>query len=177
MKLMTTPNKMDWGEKTAAVLVPLVYSGKTPELIFTKRTDNLPTHSGEISFPGGLKNPEDQNLADTALRETEEEIGISRENIKIIRKLEDEVSVHKVLVSPFLAEIRGRIDIEKLDFQKSEVERVIKIPVPQLMACNYWSEVWVRRDDKVTVHFFSCNDVVIWGLTGRILYKLLKKFD
>src|SRR5881397_822171 len=75
------------GRRPAAVLLPLV-DGPDPSILFTKRTDDLPRHPGEISFPGGMRHDEDGDLLTTALRETEEELGLSREAVDVLGMLE-----------------------------------------------------------------------------------------
>src|SRR5256885_2799629 len=75
------------GRPAAAVLLPLV-DGPEASIVFTKRTDDLPRHPGEISFPGGMRHDDDSDLLATALRETEEELGLSRELVDVLGPLE-----------------------------------------------------------------------------------------
>src|SRR5438876_4080175 len=75
------------GRRPAAVLVPLV-GGPEPSVVFTKRTEHLSRHPGEISFPGGMRHEEDPDLLATALRETEEELGLDRELVDVLGRLE-----------------------------------------------------------------------------------------
>ncbi|UOD34471.1 CoA pyrophosphatase [Deferribacteraceae bacterium V6Fe1] len=161
-------------ERLAAVMIPLIKSNFGYEIIFTKRHNNLPTHAGEVSFPGGIKEKNDPSLEATAIRETVEEIGINANHIEIIGRLDDEMSIHKFKVAPFLGYINANTKIEDLKFQKCEVERVFSVPIEYFLTCQHWKETWVRKDDKVTVHFYPYKDLIIWGLTGRILSKLLK---
>ncbi|MBZ4672303.1 MAG: hydrolase [Deferribacteraceae bacterium] len=161
-------------ERLAAVMIPIIKSSLGYEIIFTKRLSTLPTHAGEVSFPGGLKEKNDSSLEITAIRETVEEIGINAGHIEIIGRLDDEMSIHKFKVAPFLGYINSNTKIEDLNFQKSEVERVFSVPIEYFFTCQHWRETWVRKDDKVTVYFYPYKDLIIWGLTGRILSKLLK---
>src|ERR671931_2505921 len=75
------------GRRPAAVLLPVV-DGPEPSVVFTRRTDDLPRHPGEISFPGGMWHDDDPGLLETALRETEEELGLSRNLIDVLASLD-----------------------------------------------------------------------------------------
>src|SRR2546423_784250 len=75
------------GRQPAAVLVPVV-EGPEPSIVFTKRTEHLSRHPGEISFPGGMRHAEDPDLLSTALRETEEELGLSPDRVEVLGTLE-----------------------------------------------------------------------------------------
>jgi len=167
------PLFLNQNQRLAAVMIPIIKSSLGYEIIFTKRLNTLPTHAGEVSFPGGLKEKNDPSLKVTAIRETVEEIGVNPNHIEIIGRLDDEMSIHKFKVAPFLGYINASTKIEDLKFQKSEVERVFSVPIEYFLTCQYWKETWVRKDDKVTVHFYPYKDLIIWGLTGRILSKLL----
>jgi 8-oxo-dGTP pyrophosphatase MutT (NUDIX family) len=165
-------------ERLAAVLVPLIKKGDEFEILFTKRHNKLATHAGEVSFPGGLMEKEDIFLNNTAVREAHEELGISKELIELIGRLDDEMSIHKFKVAPFLGFIKvENIDLDSLKYQTSEVEKIFSVPVKYFFSCNYWTETWVRKNDTVTVYFYPYKDLIIWGLTGRILSKLLNLFS
>ncbi|HEY1126987.1 MAG TPA: CoA pyrophosphatase, partial [Actinomycetota bacterium] len=94
------------GEHLAAVLVPIV-EDQDPSVVFTRRADELPRHAGEISFPGGLSHTVDAALRDTALRETEEELGLSPSEVDVLGALP---SVHtfasSILIVPFVGMLR-----------------------------------------------------------------------
>jgi 8-oxo-dGTP pyrophosphatase MutT (NUDIX family) len=169
---------IDQKERLAAVLVPLIKRGGEFEILFTKRHNGLPTHAGEVSFPGGLMEEGDIDLSETAIRETYEELGIPKELIELIGRLDDEISIHKFKVAPFLGYIKvENIDISSLKYQTAEVEKIFSVPIKYFFSCPSWTETWVRKNDTVTVHFYPYKDVVIWGLTGRILSKLLSVFS
>lgn len=161
----------------AAVLIPIIKNNDTYELIFTKRLNTLPTHAGEVSFPGGLMDLNDTSPEYTAIREAEEEIGISGKNVEILGRLDDELSIHKFKVFTYVGYVNSNSKISDLKFQENEVEKVFTVPISYFYNCNCWTENWVRRNEKVKVYFYPYDDVIIWGLTGRILSKFLKIFS
>ncbi|MHB8709576.1 MAG: NUDIX hydrolase, partial [Desulfuromonadales bacterium] len=87
--------------RPAAVLLPLLIRDGEEYVLFTRRTEQLPHHAGEISFPGGARHADDPDLAATALRETEEEIGIPAASIQLHGRLDDFWSIHGYHVVPF----------------------------------------------------------------------------
>src|SRR5438034_5565253 len=80
------PRPADADGRPAAVLIPVV-AGDEPSVVFTKRTDDLPRHPGEISFPGGMRAPGDRDLLATALRETNEELGLAPDDVDVLGAL------------------------------------------------------------------------------------------
>ncbi|HEY9118307.1 MAG TPA: CoA pyrophosphatase, partial [Marinobacter sp.] len=86
----------------AGVLVPVTDDRHNPEIVFTLRSENLSTHRGQVSFPGGRRDPEDKSIADTALRETHEEIGLPPEQVQLIAPLSQVMSLHQILVTPYV---------------------------------------------------------------------------
>src|SRR5918992_5570760 len=96
------------GGAPAGVLVPVI-AGAAPSLVFTKRTEDLRRHPGEISFPGGLPHPEDADLRATALRETEEEIGVPAGSVEVVGTLPPiSTFVTGILIVPFVGLLRSR---------------------------------------------------------------------
>lgn len=132
-------------------------------------------HAGEISFPGGTYESTDKNLLETALRETEEEIGISRKEITIIGSLKNTVSISMKTVTPYIGIINAENDELNFHISKDEVEEVILVPVEELLnPSNNWKEKWIRNKKLTTMYFYIYNNHIIWGLTGKIIFKLFK---
>src|SRR4051812_49107124 len=96
------------GARVAAVLLPLIDAGD-PQLVFTRRTDDLPRHPGEISFPGGMQEEADAGVRETALRETEEELGIPPGDVDILGALEPvHTVVSGILIIPLVGMLAAR---------------------------------------------------------------------
>jgi 8-oxo-dGTP pyrophosphatase MutT (NUDIX family) len=158
--------------KIASVLFPLIYSDEGLSILLTKRSSNLPNHSGEISFPGGMKDEKDISLEFTALRETEEEIGIKHNIIDLAGVLDDEISQAGHRVTPFLGFINEKYNDLKFKINKNEVEYILCVPLD--FFCNektHWQETWIRKNEKRRVYFYLYEDKIIWGLTARMIYK------
>lgn len=131
-------------------------------------------HSGEVSFPGGGAEDDDNTLRDTALRETFEETGISISDVEILGKLDDEYSITNIKVTPYVGFVTK--DLKEVNFKmdETEVERIFTVPVTYFYNENiFWTENWVRNGEKREVYFYKFDDLIIWGLTGRILFKML----
>ncbi|BAI81373.1 NUDIX hydrolase [Deferribacter desulfuricans SSM1] len=161
-------------DKSAAVLIPFIYNDDNLEIIFTKRQPWLNNHSGEVSFPGGGAEDDDNTLRDTALRETFEETGISISDVEILGKLDDEYSITNIKVTPYVGFVAK--NLKEVNFKKdeTEVERIFTVPVTYFYNENiFWTENWVRNSEKREVYFYKYDDLIIWGLTGRILFKML----
>jgi 8-oxo-dGTP pyrophosphatase MutT (NUDIX family) len=162
-------------QKEAAVFI-LFIKQDIPEIIFTKRSIHLLEHSGEISFPGGLYEQRDKNLLETALRETEEEIGIKRDVIKIIGSLSAEKSLKGKIVKPFVGVIEKDKDELEYTISQSEVDELIFVPVNVFNETNnFWSELWIRNKKLTKMYFYIYKSHIIWGMTGRIIFKLMKE--
>ena len=157
--------------KKAAVLI-FIYNHS---IIFIKRNRNLKIHPGEVSFPGGTFDHNfDTTLLDTALRETEEEIGIKKENIEVIGKMKEfETLVTHIKVTPFIAKSKK----EKLNFKicRDEVEKIIIVPIKHLQDKRYKVVVPLKFKGKYFPNtFYYFNNNLIWGATSRILDDFLK---
>lgn len=160
------------GFRPAGVLIPVWRREGRVEMALTLRTQTLSSHRGQISFPGGRRDPEDVSIAATALRETEEELGIPADRVRVRMRLDDAWSLQRYIVAPHV----GWLD-EPPAFVPSpaEIERVIVADVEALMspACHRIQRVR-QAGVGFDVHYFEYEGDTIWGLTGGILYTLFQ---
>ncbi len=162
--------------RPSAVLVPL-FAGTdgAPHLLFTERSRALARHSGEISFPGGKRDPGDPSLLATALREAHEEIGLAPERAAILGILPPVFTVvSNYVITPYVAQIQGSLADIAPAVNPLEVASVIDAPLAELAAPDIMhTEQWERRGQRVTVHFYQFGPHRIWGATGYILTQFL----
>jgi len=155
----------------AAVLVPLFKKGDGCHLLFTKRSDQVKYHKGEISFPGGVVDEEDLELINTALREAHEEIGLKKSDVQIIGILDDIVTITEFIVTPIVG-----LFPYPYPFKVSEVEiaELIEIPLSSLLHEECFSErEIIRGGQKEVVYAYQYEKHLIWGATARILKQFL----
>lgn len=137
-----------------------------PWLVFTRRTHTVQHHKGEISFPGGARDPEDADVEATAIRETLEELGIDPADITVVGRLDElPTFVTGYNVSPFVAVIP-----EPHAFRPShhEIDEVIELPVSELVRIGRREEI-ERQGFRVTTNVFETGGHYIWGFTGAVL--------
>ena len=155
----------------AAVLIPLFSQNGECHLLFTKRTDKVETHKGEISFPGGVQDKTDGNLLETALRETYEEIGINTEDVEILGELDDIETNTNFIISPFVGIIPHPYEFK---INEIEIEELIHVPLESLLnGDNFWEESWNYKGRKYPMYFYRYEDNIIWGATGKIVKHFL----
>ncbi len=158
------------GRTEAAVLVPMHGWPDNPGLVFTERRSDLKRHAGEISFPGGRRD-EDEELLDAALREAEEEIGLSRDRVEVVGALPPiGTFVTNYKVHPFVGLIQEGMRFEP---NPSEVESVLVASLDDLEAA-YAKRRLVRRGVPIKTDTYLISDMLIWGATARILGDLLR---
>ena len=159
------------GSTEAAVLVPMHGWPENPGLVFTERRSDLKRHAGEISFPGWRRDG-DEPLLDTALREAEEEIGLSRERVKVVGALPPiGTFVTNYKVHPFVGLIEQGLRFEP---NPSEVESVLVASLDELRAA-YAKRRLVRRGVPIKTDTYLVSDQLIWGATARILGLLFER--
>lgn len=156
--------------RAAAVLVPLVMRPAGMTVLLTQRTDHLHAHAGQISFPGGMLDPEDRDAADAALRETEEEVGIARDFVELIGRLDTYVTRTGFEVTPLVGLVRPGFALAPDTF---EVAEVFEVPLGFLIdPANH------RRESRVfggsTRYFYAMpwERHYIWGATAGMLVNL-----
>jgi 8-oxo-dGTP pyrophosphatase MutT (NUDIX family) len=157
--------------REAAILIPLFVRDKALWTLFTKRTDLVEHHKGQISFPGGGKHASDANLWETAIRETEEEIGVPRAAVKLLGALPRLVTVTDFEISPFVGAIPYPTPFEP---HPGEVESIIEVPLSYLLDPMVVEErpvKWKGRDVLTLVYHYKGH--AIWGATARILADFL----
>jgi len=152
----------------ACVLLPLFIRDGRYWLLFTRRTDTVEYHKGEISFPGGVVDENDDSLERTAKRETFEEIGVREKDIEIMGQLDDMTTMmSRFIIHPFVGVIPFPY---AFNINKREVEQLIEVPLrflldpsqPQPFSIDY-------RGDRFETPAFIYRGSVIWGATERIL--------
>lgn len=184
----------------SAVLIPIVFIDGEYQILFEKRSANI-KQGGEICFPGGRIEDNDNDAVDTALRETREEIGLSPEKITVIGKLDILFGPRGVLVEPIIAEIKIN-NINELTLDKSEVEKVFFVPLsffenndPEyfkihstvkhksfnskgeeeelILPNNHGNDTYYKDIREVLV--YKTNNEIIWGITARLVYEVVQK--
>lgn len=160
--------------REAAVLMPIFERGGNPHFLLTKRTDEVETHKGQISFPGGMREA-DEDLEQTALRETFEEVGIERSKISILGRFHDYVSITDYRVSPYAAHISTPFVTKP---QLREVAEILEVPFSVFMdPSRLRVEQGVRRGKAVNVYFYSYGPHEIWGLTALIIKDFIEELS
>lgn len=158
--------------RPAAVLVPLYVRDGHLFTLFTRRTELVERHKGQISFPGGVAEDEDANLWSTAAREAEEEIGIPAAGVRLLGELPKAVTVTDFEISPYVGAIPYPVEFRR---QEGEVAEILEIPVSYFMNPQVVEErlvKWKGRDVRTLV--FHYRGHAIWGATARILSDLLE---
>jgi 8-oxo-dGTP pyrophosphatase MutT (NUDIX family) len=156
--------------KPAAVLVPLVTRDDGMTVLLTRRTDHLNHHAGQISFPGGRVDDSDRDVRHTALRETEEEIGLDSTNIEVVGRLADFVVGTGYLVSPIIGLIQPPFALKP---HAGEVAEVFEAPLDYVLDPNNF-ERHSREYEGIERFFFAItwNGHYIWGATAGMLRNL-----
>lgn len=156
----------------AAVLVPLVAREDELSLLLTLRTAHLNDHAGQVSFPGGRVDPEDSDAVATALRETEEEIGLARRHIEVIGQLPDYQTGTGFTVTPVVALVHPPFQLAADEF---EVAEIFEVPMRFLMdGANHErrSAELPNRSGRRSFYSMPYRDYFIWGATAAMLRNL-----
>ena len=159
--------------RSAAVLVPLVNRQEGVTVLLTRRSEHLSKHAGQISFPGGRVDDTDKGPTHTALRETEEEIGIERHQIDIVGQLDDYIVGTGYLVSPIVGFIEPPFTVVP---QEEEVAEIFEAPLSFVTHPENF-ERYTRQFDQGLRSFFAIqwNDYFIWGATAGMLRDLSQR--
>lgn len=164
------------GRRLAAVLLPLYRHNGDYGMIFTKRSDTVYHHRGQISFPGGGHEPRDASLRQTALRESAEEIGLQPAHVQVLGQLDDLLTTNSnYLVRPFVGVIPYPYPFA---IDRRETASIIEVPLDFLRRHNPPTEE-VRDHEGRTVRsfFFDYGGHVIWGATAKIVKQFLDLLD
>jgi 8-oxo-dGTP pyrophosphatase MutT (NUDIX family) len=154
-------------------LLPLYEHPAGPRLLLTKRTDDVPTHKGQVSLPGGGYRDADGDLRVTALREAEEEIGLRPTDVTVVGRLDDTLTVVSgYVVRPFVGVVPGAYAFAA---DAHEIQELIHLPVATLLAEPFRQETWVRDGRTVRVFVQEYDGHVVWGLTARILQQFVER--
>lgn len=149
----------------AAVLLLLHERDGVEHLLFQVRSQHVEHHKGEISLPGGGRDPEDESLLMTALRETEEEIGVHRTHVEVFGRLDDVVTRTNFAMSPYVGAITERSPYP-FEIASIEMEMLLEVPVPHLLSGESWEYMTTPIGQMRT---YRHGEHLIFGATARVV--------
>jgi 8-oxo-dGTP pyrophosphatase MutT (NUDIX family) len=169
------PHRVRMSEaRDAAVLIPIVAEPE-PTLLFTRRTEHLSSHKGQISFPGGSIDEDDPSPQVASLREAEEEIGVSPESVEILGELDSVPTfVTGYVIAPFVGWLS---DEPVLDPNPYEVAEVLHVPIADLTEEIRSEPGFQHRGRTFPTEAWVWRDQVIWGATARVLRIFLERLS
>lgn len=156
-----------------AVLVPLIPDGDDYRVLYTKRTEHLPDHRGQVAFPGGKHAPADASLVDTALREAHEEVGIESSDARVLGRLDDVTTMaERYVVTPFVCVLAPELSFRP---HPGEVAAVFTVSLSELAdERRHGTQPHTFEGNTYDVDVINAGGHVIWGLTLRITQNLLE---
>lgn len=161
--------------QSASVLVPMLKNEGQWEILFTRRTSSLPEHSGQVAFPGGRADPEDENSEETALREAEEEINLSPKDVLILGRLRELRTITNYCVQPIVGKIPWPYDFK---LAKEEVSRVFTIPLAWLADPSnrriQYRELPDPHSPIPVIYFNKYEGELLWGVSAEITLNFLE---
>ena len=162
----------DQSAKRAAVLVPFFEREGNYHLLFTLRTSNMPTHKGDVSFPGGRADKKDASLLHTALRESEEELGLYPSDVQQIGPLDDlRTMASNYVVTPYVGVIPYPYDFQPNAW---EVAEIFSVPFTFLAdRGNLNAETWLYDGATIPIQTYRYQGYKIWGATQRMIENVL----
>lgn len=165
------PPAQGTGTRLAAVLAPLYEADGQVWVVLTRRAQHLRSHRGEVSFPGGAREG-DEDLETTALREAQEEIGLDPASVEVVGELDHlRTFMARSSITPFVGFLPGRPELEA---NPAEVERILHVPLAELLADGVCREErWGVPPLDHAMYFFEVVGDTVWGATARMLVDLL----
>lgn len=157
--------------KCAAVLVPLVFFQNEWHVLYTRRTDRVESHKGQVSFPGGACDEGETTPEETALREADEEIGIAPSDVRVIGRLSRMVTISKYRVTPVVGVIQFPYAFKT---SGAEVARVFTMPLAWLANRNNYWEFSMPGSDRSVIVYHPFDGELLWGATARMTVNFLK---
>ncbi|WP_339861128.1 CoA pyrophosphatase [Paremcibacter congregatus] len=155
--------------RPAAVLIPLVDRKEGLTVLLTKRAAHLKTHSGQVSFPGGRCDQEDAHAMDTALRETQEEVGIDRSHIEVLGAMEDYETMTGFLITPVVGIIAPEF---KLIVAEEEVDEAFELPLDYILdEANHDLRDGIWKERKRYYYALINEQHNVWGATAAMLVR------
>ena len=165
-------SKPQEGLPKAAVLIAIT-DEDNPKIIYTLRSNKVSSHQGEVAFPGGMQEESDSSLIITALRESEEEIGLPQNCVEILGSLDTMVSRFNVSVTPFVGVIPGEVE---LNTTSQEIEACFRVPLSFLLKDKRYRNDEVNRNGETFyMPAYKYSSYVIWGLTAMITVNFLNR--
>jgi 8-oxo-dGTP pyrophosphatase MutT (NUDIX family) len=157
--------------KCAAVLVPLIFRDDEWQVLFTRRTDRVESHKGQVSFPGGACDEGETTPEQTALREAEEEIGIRPADVQVLGRLSPLITISSFRVSPIVGVIPWPYAFRVASV---EVARVFTIPLLWLANRNNYWEFSLGDSDRSIIAYHPYDGELLWGATARMTVTFLR---
>jgi 8-oxo-dGTP pyrophosphatase MutT (NUDIX family) len=156
--------------KCAAVLVPLVWHDEEWHLLYTRRTDTVESHKGQVSFPGGACDEGETTPEETALREADEEIGLNPNDVKVLGRLANLITVTYFRVTPVIGVVKWPTVFR---VGEHEVARIFTIPLAWLSdPSNRW-QFEMRGRTRSLIAFHPYDGELLWGATARMTVDFL----
>jgi 8-oxo-dGTP pyrophosphatase MutT (NUDIX family) len=161
--------------KRAAVLALFLPGKSGEEILFTRRTDTVLDHKGQVSFPGGAVEPGDRSLEETALRESNEEIGLDINAVELLGRSRDLFTVTGWWITPVVGWYKKNPGFLP---NPAEVSRVFMIPVDWLAQTANWEKRLYIKDDRIrenVIFYKEYEGEILWGVTAHMIHDLLRK--
>jgi 8-oxo-dGTP pyrophosphatase MutT (NUDIX family) len=161
------PNELALDYPEAGILVPITDNSGNPEMLFTLRSAHLKTHRGQVAYPGGKRDPGDENLIMTALRETYEEIGLPPDQVQIVSSLSQVASHARILVTPYVGVVP---EDHPLRPNPAEIESVFRVPIAWFLEDRRErTDALSFMGSTIYVPCYRWEKYQIWGLSAVVL--------
>jgi 8-oxo-dGTP pyrophosphatase MutT (NUDIX family) len=169
------PQFLTEAPRLAAVLIPFLYRNSGWHILYTRRHSDLPEHSGQVAFPGGRADPGDLSPEQTALRESNEEIGLKPQDVRILGRLQDYLTITNYRVTPVVGVIPWPYELHPAE---AEVSRVFTIPLDWLAQPENHAERPRQLPPPYApakvVYFEPYEGEVLWGASARMTLNLVR---